>query len=312
MKFIKIFDIILNIDNVNYIFTKNLNDKLIQLISEKYCNKCYMNSYIIKITKIINRSLLESNQNDLNCSFNISIQFEAECIIYNKNEIILDMEIQEKVNNNIIVKKDNILALIKNNSDLVDFKKGYKIPIVVGKVKYTLGSDKISINSYPFVPIFYDTIYYKLDTISKEELDLLNENIIQYIKLEEKNKEDILKNKSNTWDYFKNLVYPYNKISKMPDNSIDIIKCIENIDKYNNSIISLDDKYDLSNRKVGIHKENDINKYIKNNTYLVLFELCKKYYLYLKLINDLSITYNTKKLITDNQYIFDIYNKYKK
>lgn len=312
MKFIKIFDIILNINNVNYIFTKNLNEKLIELISEKYYNKCYMNSYITKINKIINRSLLESNQNDLDCSFNISIQFEAECIIYNKNEVILDMEIQEKVNNNIILKKDNILALIKNNSDLIDFKKGSKLPILVGKVKYALGSDKISINSYPFVPIFNDTIYYKIDKLSKEELELLNDNILKYINIEEENKLNILKSKQNTWNYFKELIYPYKNITKISEDTIDLLKFIKNIDSYNNSIISLNDKYDLSNRLLSIHKENNVTNYIKNNSYLILFELYKKYYLYLKLINDLSITYNTKKLITDNQYIFDIYCKYKK
>ena len=42
------------------------------------------------------------------------------------------------------------------------------------------------------------------------------------------------------------------------------------------------------------------------------YELCKKYYLYLKLINDLSINYNSEKEIKSNTKIFDIYNKYKK
>ena len=44
---------------------------------------------------------------------------------------------------------------------------------------------------------------------------------------------------------------------------------------------------------------------------MIFYELCKKYYLYLKLINDLSILYNTDKLIKDNNNIFDIYIKYK-
>lgn len=313
MRINKIFDIILNIDNINYIFTKNINDKLLELISNKYVNKCFMSSYILKINKIINRSLMESNQNDLNCSFNISIQFEAECLVYNKNEVILDMVIQEKINNNIITKKDNILALLKNNDYLSSFKKGDKIPLIVGKVKYSLGSDKISINSYPFIPITNESIYYKIDKLKDSDIELLQENIIKYIEEEEDIKKNILTNKNNTWEYFQKLVYPYKDYEKkVPKKTVDLFEYIENISKYNNFIISLNDKYDISKRLLIIDNENEVSNYIKNNSYLIIFELFKKYYLYLKLINDLSITYNTEKLIKDNIDIFNIYNNYKK
>jgi hypothetical protein len=317
MKFIKNFDINLNITNINDIFTKNLDSKLLNLINDKYNNKCYLNSYILNINKIINRSLLESNQNDLNCSFNIYIQFEAECLIYNTNEVILNMEIQEIINNNILLKRNNILALVKNNTDLNKFKKNDKLPIIVGKVKYTVGSDKISINAYPFIPIINENIYYKLSNLSESDFELLNENILKYIQEEETIKLNILKKSKNIWTYFQNLVYPYKIKSDIKSkNTIDILDYINTLkNKSNNSdklIICLDNKTDISNRFFCIYKEDEIDKYIKNNSYLILYELCKKYYLYLKLINDLSITYNTEKLISENKEIFDIYNKYKK
>jgi hypothetical protein len=315
MKIIKNFDIILNITNINDIFTKNLDNRLLYLINEKYSNKCYMNSYILKINKILNRSLLESNQNDLNCSFNISIQFEAECLVYNKNEIILNMEIQEIINNNILLKKDKTLALIKNNNDLKSFQKGDKLPIIVGKVKYSLGSDKISINSYPFIPITNEIIYYKISKLSKSDFELLNDNIIKYIHEEEDIKKNILNKKNNTWNYFQELIYPYKKkIESKSKSTIDILKFINNLNNSTDEsfIISLEDKNDISNRLFNIYKEDEINNYIKNNSYLILYELCKKYYLYLKVINDLSIEYSSDKLIKDNKNIFDIYLKYKK
>lgn len=273
-----------------------------------------MSSYIVKINKIINRSLLELNQNDLDCSFNISVQFEAECLIYNKNEIILDMEIQEIVNNNIITKKDNILALIKNNQDLSIFKKGDKIPITVGKVKYSLGSDKISINSYPFIPILDNIKYYKINKLDSSEIDLLNDEILNSIKEEENVKLNILKNKNNNWNYFKELIYPYKKNIELKDikNKVDLLELTKNLDKYENQIIEVNDKYDISDRIIILHKENEVNNYIKNNMYLIIYDVLKKYYLNLKLINDLSNIYNTEKLIKENQTIFNIYTKYKK
>lgn len=314
MRINKVFDIILNITDINHIFVKKFDDKLIELLSEKYLNRCFMSSYIVKINKIINRSLLELNQNDLDCSFNISVQFEAECLIYNKNEIILDMEIQEIVNNNIITKKDNILALIKNNQDLSVFKKGDKIPITVGKVKYSLGSDKISINSYPFIPILNNIKYYKVNKLDSSEIDLLNDEILNSIKEEENIKLNILKNKNNNWNYFKELIYPYKKNIELKDikNKVDLLELVKNLDKYENQIIEVNDKYDISDRIVILHKENEVNNYVKNNMYLIIYDVLKKYYLNLKLINDLSNIYNTEKLIKENQTIFNIYTKYKK
>lgn len=312
MKIIKSFDITLNITDINIIFSKNINDNLLNLISKNYQNKNYLSSYIIKINKILNRSLIESNQNDLNCSFIIYVQFEAECIIYNKDEVVLDMEIQESINNNIIIKNNNIIALIKNNPDLKEFKVGEKIPIRIGRAKYSLGTDKISINSYPFIPITFDIINYKITKISNEDLDLLNDNIIRYIQEEEDIKSNILKNKNNSWNYFKELIYPYSSKSEKPTkNMINLLDCIKNLSKYENKILTFNDKYDLSNRLIEINEINETN-YISNNIYLILYDLCKKYYLHLKLINDLSIVYNTKEKISNNKKIFDLYNKYKK
>ena len=311
MRITKIFDIILNIDNINIIFSNNIEDQIFNLIEQKYLNKCYLESYIIKINKILNRSLLESNQNNLNCDFIVYIQFEAECIIYNQNEVILDMEIQDNINNNIITKKDNIIAMIKNNSDMSIFKKGDKIPIIVGKAKFTTGSNKISINSYPFIPITNkNIIYYKINEITENDKLQLQESIINYIEIEENKKLEILKNKNNKWNYFNDLLYPY-KNNKNKD-IIKTEKCIDLLSfNYSNSIIYINDNINLSERLVCIQK-NNITNYLEEKSILILYNLLKKYYLNLKLINDLSTQYNTDELIKKKSDIFELYIKYKK
>lgn len=318
MKITKVFDIILNINDINDIFCKDINNKLLELIEKKYIYKCYYSSFIIKINKILNRSLLECNTNDLNCSFNISIQFEAECLVYSKNEIIMNMKIHEKVNNNIILKNigDNdvpeiIISLIKNNLDMNVFNKNDIIPIVVGKVKYSLGSDKITINAYPFIPIVEEVSKYQLSTLDSTQLELLNESILKYVEFEEQQKQTILQTKNNTWKYFQSLIYPYkSEYNNNSDEFINLLDAVNNSSKYQNLVISFDEKYDISNCKLYIHKNADF--YIKNDSYVIFYNLCKKYYLYLKLINDLSIKYNSEKLINNNIKIFNLYTKYKK
>ena len=145
----KVFDIIFNIDNINDLFNKDINQTILNLVKQKYNGKCFLGVYIMDVIKIINRSLIESNQSNLNGSFNIFIQFEGKCVIYNTNEVIFDMEVKDNINNIISCKGDNVSAIIKTNKINIDFKKGQLIPIIVGKAKFISGSDMIQINSYP-------------------------------------------------------------------------------------------------------------------------------------------------------------------
>jgi hypothetical protein len=310
MQITKIFDIILNIDNINIIFSNNIESQILNLIEQKYLNKCYLESYIIKINKILNRSLIESNQNNLNCDFIVYIQFEAECIIYSQNEVILNMEIHENINNNIIAKNNYIVAMIKNNKDISFLKKGSKIPIIVGKAKFTTGSNKITINSYPFIPIINQSvIYYKINKITDDEKNQLNDSIIIYINIEEERKKNILEIKNNNWNYFNNLLYPYK--NNKSDENIKKDKTIELLSyKYEDSIIYFNQEINLSEKLISIN--NDAKNYLEDSSFNILYNLFKKYYLYLKLVNDLSEEYNSKELIDKNMNLFELYIKYKK
>ena len=51
---------------------------------------------------------------------------------------------------------------------------------------------------------------------------------------------------------------------------------------------------------------------MEEDTYLVLYSILKKYYLYLKNINQLSLLYDTNEKIKSNENIFNLYIKYKK
>lgn len=310
MQITKIFDIILNIDNINIIFSNNIESQILNLIEQKYLNKCYLESYIIKINKILNRSLIESNQNNLNCDFIVYIQFEAECIIYSQNEVILNMEIHENINNNIIAKNNYIVAMIKNNKDISFLKKGSKIPIIVGKAKFTTGSNKITINSYPFIPIINQSvIYYKINKITDDEKNQLNDSIIIYINIEEERKKKILEIKNNNWNYFNNLLYPYK--NNKSDENIKKDKTIELLSyNYEDSIIYFNQEINLSEKLISIN--NDAKNYLEDSSFNILYNLFKKYYLYLKLVNDLSEEYNSKELIDKNMNLFELYIKYKK
>ena len=314
----KTFEVTLNITNINDIFNRDINNTILNMVKRKYNNKCFMEVYIVDIVKILNRSLIRSNQSDLNGSFDIDIQFEGKCIIYNTGEIIFNMEIKENINNMVpCTNNENILAIIKLNKINFDFKKGSLIPIIVGKSKFVTGSDTIQINSYPFIPIVDNKkVYYKINNITEDTYNKLNEFIEHYINVEEEVKNTILSKNNNKWHYFKELIYPFknnksNDIIKS-DNYINLL----DLKKMNNSIIHLNNEVDLSERLINVYKDknalNEITEFIEDDNYTILYSILKKYYLYLNAINQLSTIYNTDSEIKKNEHIFNFYIKYKK
>jgi len=318
----KTFDIILNIININDLFNKDINNTILNLVKKKYVDKCFLGVYILDINRILNRSLIESNQSSLNGSFNLFIQFEGKCITYGPNEIIFNMEVKDTINNIISCMDSKTSAIIKLNNKTENkneniFEKGHLIPIIVGKSKFITGSSTIQINAYPFIPIIDNKkIYYKIDDLSEDTLNKLNEFINENIAIEEEKKQSILKNANNKWEYFKEFLYPL-KVN----NTDKIIKAGEYIDllelsKLKNKLIYLNNEVDLSKRLINVNniddKSNDITEYIKEDEYIVLYDVLKKYYLYLYSINQLATIYDTDDKIKKNKNIFDLYIKYKK
>jgi hypothetical protein len=315
MNITKIFDIVLNIDNINIIFNKDINSTILQLIRTKYVNKCYLGVFITDINKILNRSLIESDQSDLNGVFHVSIQFEAECIIYNTNEVILEMTVQDNINNSLSISNEICSAVIKVNKNIVDFIKGQKIPIIVGKAKFDTGSDKIRINSYPFIPIIDNkNIHYKISTLTDSDKDKLNDKIIKYITNEENIKKEILGKKDNKWNYFNELVFPYkNNVSDTIMKKNKMVDLLE-LNNLENKIILQHNEIDISKRMVCTFSNDDknVNAYLEYDNFEMLYPIFKKYYLYVKLINDLSKLYDTDDKIKLSKNVFDLYIKYKK
>jgi len=305
----KIYDVKLNIDNINIIFSKDINGVILDLITNKFKNRCYLETYILNINKVLNRSLIETDKSDLNGLLFVCVQFEAECIVYSKDEVILEMTIKNIINNSISLTNEFCNGIIKMNKNVLEFNKGQIIPIKVGKAKFDPGSDKIEVNAYPFIPLIDNIVYYKLNTISDKVKEKLHD-IIDMINNEEEEKKNILKDKTNKWTYFDDLVYPYKKNITNDKLKKDKYEDILNIDNLQNSIISYDSEVSLSKRLIKIDKTTD--EYLECDSFEILYNIYKKYYLHIQLINNLSKLYNNDNDIAKNKNIFDLYNKYKK
>lgn len=305
------FTVDFNIDNIKNIQNvDNIDLYLIDQLKNVYEKVCFKNCFIYSITKIKNKSFYDI-LNNLYAYITIKITFECIIVKYDKFEIINNVKITEISNDKIICEGENISVFIKMNEKLNTYVKNQIIPIVVGKSNYNTGKSEIPINAYPFVPTFEKNKYFKIELLTEDEKNKLNETVINQIKIEEKKINEMKKNKGKIIEYFEKLVYPYKK-----DKSKEIDKDTEIVDLFNMNFkgIVFQSNYDNGkDHKIRIFKNDNVDiNYICDKSINIYYILFYNYLKYLILIQDLSNTYNTEKLIEDNKNIFDLYESFKK
>jgi hypothetical protein len=324
----KIFETQINLTDINDIFNNNLDELLVNKLNNQYVNKCYKSSYILSINKIINRSIPTINKRSLAAYINIYIVFEASVLHYDFLDIILDNEVIDTSNSRIICKSENKSILINNKNKILDsIKVNQLIPIIVGKCSYTLYKNTISINSYPFIPILENknNIYYIIDQLTNDDIELLNSTIILDINNEIKLKNDILKVKNNKWEYFNKLLYPYKELKYNKNipyiedndllklNSYGIVSLLNEqpLIEHNISVVNYD-KY-KKNNKNGVNNEynGSIDNPISENALVIYQIYLIKFYKHLKLLRELTESYQDEDKFNTNQNVFDIYEKNK-
>lgn len=294
-------NVLLTINDFNVFMSKDITSSLFELVKEKYIGICYQGTLIKEIVKIIYRSNIESNQYDLNGSFNVSITFEANCESYSYGEVMADMKIINITNNAITLRKDNVLALMKTKNFNINLKKDSLYPIIVAKASFEVGHSIIKINAIPFIAMQRDPIVYKTGELSDYEKEKLN-----YMLITIKNEEDRkIKLSTKLWDQYSKMIYPY-KDDNSNQVKYDSLINLKDINKLENTFILDDDRLPIMNCKIALLNKSEI--YLEDSTHDIIYKLLKNYYLFLKLVNDLCEFYS----IEDTANIFELYDKYKK
>lgn len=153
----KTFETKLTLLDVNEIYNYDLKNLCIIKLNKIYAGKCFKSCFIIKVTEISQHSL--RNLNDiLDGSFNVSVRFRADCVVFLSGEIIPRCKItQIEPNNKIYAEAEYSSILIECNDPEVAVQKtsfympNMNIPVIVYKARYIPYRNKISVIAYPFV-----------------------------------------------------------------------------------------------------------------------------------------------------------------
>jgi len=326
----KIFDTQINLTNINDIYSKNLDDLLLDILKEKYDSTCYKSCFVKTVDKIINRSIPTIDKRSLTAYVNIYISFECTVLYYEYLDVLLDNEVINMSYNKVNCMSENKYILINNKNKILDsININQKIPILVGKCSYKIYKNVISINAFPFIPILENknNVYYKIEELTDDEKNILNTTIMVDINEEHKLRDILLKDKKNKLSYFTKLLYPFKE--ELYKKKTTYINNFDLLDLDTVGVVSLLNEMPLENHNISLinqtiyNKENknkddksilekgDINNPFVENSLTIYQIYLNKYYKYIKLIRELSESYSDDKYFTDNKNIFEIYNENK-
>lgn len=312
----KSFEVVINLTNINDIFSNSLDLVVFNKIKDIYEKKCFKSCFILKINHIVERGMLNINKRSLTCETSMDVKFSAKVVIYEYLEIINNNVIENITKSRIECRAaqgfantsdststHNTVSYINiSNQDMSALKIGQIIPIRVGKATYQPMQSTISVNAFPFIPIGDDDTYYKIDELNDEEKELLNSTIMVDINEVQDQLRTVSKDRLK---FFKSLLYPYKKnTGKVLRNTVkDLLSLTAS------GIICQSYRSDLFEHQLIIdaNNENPIPE-----SALTIYKIYLNTYLkYIKNILEMCIIYKDDEIFDSHQNVFDIYNKYK-
>lgn len=297
----KTFEVLVNLIDINDIFSNNLDLVIFNKLKAIYEKKCFKSCYILEVVDIIERGMLSINKRSLECETSVDVKFSAKVVIYEYLEIINGNVIENITKTRIECRTGSTASYINiANQDNNTLTIGQIIPIRVGKATYQPMQSTIAINAFPFIPVVGDETYYKITELTEDDKEILNSTIMVDIIDVQDQLKSVSKDKVK---FFKSLLHPYKTVETPKNNVVDLLTLDAS------GIICLSSKLDLFNHQIINPKEYD-NPVVESG--LVVYKIYLNTYLkYIKTIVDMATTYKDDDVFDSHQNVFKMYEKYK-
>jgi hypothetical protein len=324
----KIIETSLTINNPIDVYSDS-SKNIMNILIHKFKNKCYKGVLILDIIKIVQSSECIINQHGGECSGVMNIRFEVQAVVYNTSEVITGCLILKKDQGIIIASSQYASIMMTNHKSLDSIAIGNIIPVCVAKASYSINSNKISVNAFPYFPSkfywnktipIYQPIDARLSADDKRSLEVIMARV-QYEETEQKQWEG--KNKDKL-EFFRKLLFPiaspdFAKISpeEVRTNLLALISSDKPLTETNDVLLIKDIRIPLNSSDILVVKKEDLSKMptyldcqylvetkldLRSVIQILLIEYCDN----LKLIRELMETYDTDEKMADHVNLWKV------
>lgn len=309
----------IEIDDPISFYTSDVSLSLLNIVKQKYQGRCYMSSYIKNINRIIRMSRCVVNQRGVNNNISnpvsgiISVEFEAECIIYVKGEIIPCCNVVQTDKYNYLYCSTEYAGIyVQPDAKNASISKDQLISVIVESTVYDVLQEKMSVNAVLFIPTVSCISYELLPPTNTLETaqQSLTRLIASY-------KDQIPTDQDQTtsaWKSFASLIYPHKVKHDNPKNIENILTAINTYISPIGNATSLpkyiirDSKYDLSTPSI-IYSDipADDSTIIQLPIELVFVALLENYCNYTNLVKKMVSSYHNADLINKHKNVWTLY-----
>lgn len=340
VKIHKQYETIVNLSPVEN-YSSNSELVIMNKLRKVFEGKCYKSSLICNITRIIRRGWIKPAQNLTDGSSDVNVIFEAESIVYNAGDIITDCVVKNVERSGELICKSEYAAIhIRGSVMLRGIQNGQTIPVQVVSVRYSVGTDSITINGTPYYHSMMFFLYKTDITPNKVPADVIE--LLQSLH----NKALEIENKFKNSDpklskFFIEIFYPFidNTIKDDKTNKdIRKLNMMDEVKKFVEADFSTTKKETPmfiirhprteKSQPFIYHIEesvfnNDISKIsileasrfainaVYENYASILVKYLEEYISYLTMITELIVTYDTEEKRQAHKNVWAIYNKLK-
>lgn len=197
------------------IFAVDVKKLLIDKLTARYANKCYMSMLITGIVEIIRHSDRRMVDNRLDGGSTIDVQFKAQGIILVRGEILHGCKVVDISSSKILVDHKYASGMLipdPKKQVIKIIKKDQLIPVRVNDVRYNVGQSQISVRGMPYSPTVPTNTFYSITKgLSPDQLENIKLLIKEYHT--ELAKHESL-SKSKPYEFFREVIYPYKNQQK--------------------------------------------------------------------------------------------------
>jgi hypothetical protein len=205
MRFLKEYEIRLNVSPKNMFDGSMKNDNLVSLLSNMFENKCVNGSFITGVRSIKDRSMITIDKSDLGGGGGVHIRFCAEAIEYQAGAALVGCEVMNVERDGMITcRYEHAIVHIKGNRNFAP-TKGDLIIAKVLEVGYPLESTNMSIAACPFsIPLKAHLKLINPAQLGDVEVELLSRKMLELEEIK-KNYKSVDKTVAK---FFEDLFYP--------------------------------------------------------------------------------------------------------
>jgi hypothetical protein len=189
-----------------------IDDVVMDILKTDFAGTCRDNSLIIRIIKIIERSLCQVSKSELDGSGFVNVRYLSEDLVYQVGDILPACEIVMMEKNHRIMCSygKQTMVWIDGGRELQSLRSQQKIPVIVKKVRYPLRNITVNTKLFEYPKTFI--IFKLIDAPFTDEQAAIIESQAQALyaaneKMQQGNKR-VLKFLANTF-------YPYSQSKNM-------------------------------------------------------------------------------------------------